>query len=65
MRPLLMVGAVWYLVITTVLSAIQHVIERGLARSERRSAVNQNRAASRARSVTTSPAQEPVHASLS
>ena len=29
-------GAVWYLVITTVLSAIQHVIERGLARSERR-----------------------------
>ena len=63
--PLLMVGAVWYLVITTVLSAIQHVIERGLARSERRSAVNQNRAASRARSVTTSPAQEPVHASLS
>lgn len=63
--PLLMVGAVWYLVITTVLSAIQHVIERGLARSERRSAVNQNRAASRSRSVTTSPAQEPVHASLS
>ena len=63
--PLLMVGAVWYLVITTVLSAIQHVIERGLARSERRSAVNHNRATSRARSVTTSPAQEPVHASLS
>ena len=63
--PLLMVGAVWYLVITTVLSAIQHVIERVLARSERRSAVNHNRAASRARSVTTSPAQEPVHASLS
>ena len=63
--PLLMVGAVWYLVITTVLSAIQHVIERGLARSERRSAVNQSRATSRARSVTTSSAQEPVHASLS
>ena len=61
--PLLMVGAVWYLVITTVLSAIQHIVERGLARSERRSAVNQSRTSSRARSVTTS--QEPIHASLS
>lgn len=61
--PLLMVGAAWYLVITTVLSAIQHVVERGLARSERRSAVNQSRASSRNRSVT--PAQEPIHASLS
>lgn len=61
--PLLMVGAAWYLVITTVLSAIQHVVERGLARSERRSAVNQSRSSSRTRSVTTS--QEPIHASLS
>ena len=61
--PLLMVGAVWYLVITTVLSAIQHIVERGLARSERRSAVNQSRTSSRARSVTTT--QEPIHASLS
>ncbi len=67
--PLLMVGAAWYLVITTVLSAIQYGVERGLARSERRSAVNQNRTLSRtrtrSRSVTTTPAQEPVHASLS
>jgi len=61
--PLLMVGAVWYLVITTVLSAIQHIVERGLARSERRSAVNQSRMSSRTRSVTTT--QEPIHASLS
>ncbi|EME8857732.1 amino acid ABC transporter permease [Enterobacter mori] len=63
--PLLMVGAAWYLVITTVLSAIQYGVERALARSERRSAVNQNRATRRTRSVTTAPAQEPVHASLS
>ena len=61
--PLLMVGAVWYLVITTVLSAIQHIVERGLARSERRSAVNQSRTSGRTRSVTTT--QEPIHASLS
>ena len=61
--PLLMVGAVWYLVITTVLSAIQHVVERGLARSERRSAVNHSRSSHRTRSVTTT--QEPIHASLS
>lgn len=63
--PLLMVGAAWYLAITTVLSAIQYGVERALARSERRSAVNQNRAARRTRSVTTTPAQEPIHASLS
>jgi len=62
--PLLMVGAVWYLVITTVLSAIQHLVERALARSERRSAVNSTRA-TRTRSVTTQTTQEPVHASLS
>ena len=61
--PLLMVGAVWYLVITTVLSAIQHVVERGLARIERRSAVNHSRSSHRTRSVTTT--QEPIHASLS
>ena len=36
--PLLMVGAVWYLVITSILSLIQHLVERALARSERRSA---------------------------
>ena len=56
--PLLMVGAAWYLAITTVLSAIQYGVERALARSERRSAVNQNRAARRTPSVTTTPAQE-------
>ncbi|CAI1605664.1 amino acid ABC transporter permease [Serratia fonticola] len=39
--PLLMVGAVWYLAITSVLSLLQHIVERWLARSERRSAVNQ------------------------
>ncbi len=31
--PLLMVGAAWYLIITTVLSVIQHSVERWLARS--------------------------------
>ena len=58
--PLLMVGAVWYLVITTVLSLIQYAVERALARSERRSAVNTTRTAGRARAVT---AQEPAHVS--
>ena len=62
--PLLMVGAVWYLVITSVLSVIQYMVERWLARSERRSAVNS------ARGRVTTPArvaqpQEPIHASLS
>ncbi|MBU3892505.1 amino acid ABC transporter permease [Serratia rubidaea] len=58
--PLLMVGAVWYLVITTVLSLIQYAVERALARSEHRSAVNTTRTAGRARAVT---AQEPAHVS--
>ncbi|KJV30516.1 amino acid ABC transporter permease [Pantoea sp. SM3] len=31
--PLLMVGAAWYLIITTVLSLLQHSVERWLARS--------------------------------
>ncbi len=39
-----MVGAVWYLAITSVLSLIQYLVERALARSERRSAVNSPRA---------------------
>jgi len=34
--PLLMVGAVWYLLVTTVLSVIQHYVERWLARSATR-----------------------------
>jgi len=36
--PLLMVGAAWYLIITTVLSVIQHSVERWLARSVTRDA---------------------------
>ncbi|WP_144815637.1 amino acid ABC transporter permease [Enterobacter sp. DE0047] len=64
--PLLMVGAVWYLAITSVLSIIQHLFERALARSERRSAINAaprvSRVSSPAIHVT---AQEPVHAHLS
>lgn len=63
--PLLMVGAARYLAITSVLSAIQYLVERGLARSERRSAVNSARS-----SRTTQPARQPqpqeaVHAQLS
>lgn len=34
--PLLMVGAVWYLVITSVLSGLQYWVEHALSRSERR-----------------------------
>ncbi len=64
--PLLMVGAVWYLAITSVLSIIQHLVERALARSERRSAINAAPRASRvATPATHVNAQEPVHAHLS
>ncbi|WP_312414543.1 amino acid ABC transporter permease [Pseudescherichia sp.] len=64
--PLLMVGAVWYLAITSVLSIIQHLVERALARSERRSAINAAPRASRVASPATHVnAQEPVHAHLS
>ena len=64
--PLLMVGAVWYLAITSVLSIIQHLVERALARSERRSAINAAPRASRVASPATNVnAQEPVHAHLS
>ena len=64
--PLLMVGAVWYLAITSVLSIIQHLVERALARSERRSAINAASRASRVASPATNVnAQEPVHAHLS
>ncbi|MGW9999596.1 polar amino acid transport system permease protein [Pantoea piersonii] len=35
--PLLMVGAAWYLIITTALSAIQYFVERHLAKSAQRS----------------------------
>jgi len=64
--PLLMVGAVWYLAITSVLSIIQHLVERALARSERRSAINAAPRVSRVTSPATHVnAQEPVHAHLS
>ena len=64
--PLLMVGAVWYLAITSVLSIIQHLVERALARSERRSAINAAPRATRVSSPATPVnAQEPVHAHLS
>ena len=64
--PLLMVGAVWYLAITSVLSIIQHLVERALARSERRSAINAAPRVSRVSSPATHiNAQEPVHAHLS
>ncbi|WP_213715802.1 amino acid ABC transporter permease [Cedecea lapagei] len=63
--PLLMVAAVWYLVITSVLSVIQYLVERSLARSERRSAINHTRTARSAAPSTAPVAQEPVHANLS
>ncbi|MEK0168706.1 MULTISPECIES: amino acid ABC transporter permease [Pseudescherichia] len=64
--PLLMVGAVWYLAITSVLSIIQYLVERALARSERRSAINAAPRVSRVSSPATHvTAQEPVHAHLS
>ncbi|MFE4110135.1 amino acid ABC transporter permease [Kosakonia sp. YIM B13611] len=62
--PLLMVGAVWYLVITSVLSAIQYLVERWLARSERRSAISPTRVRSYSTARVAQP-QEPVHANLS
>lgn len=58
-----MVGAAWYLVITSVLSAIQYLVERALARSERRSAVNSVRN-NRVNQPARQP-QEAVHAQLS
>ena len=38
--PLLMVGAVWYLLLTSLLSLLQYGVERWLARSQRRPAHN-------------------------
>lgn len=64
--PLLMVGAVWYLAITSVLSLIQYLVERGLARSERRSAVNSARSSRRVVETVHRPQpQESAHAQLS
>ena len=63
--PLLMVGAAWYLAITSVLSAIQYLVERGLARSERRSAVNFARSSRLNQPARQPQPQEAVHAQLS
>ncbi|HBZ3439542.1 TPA: amino acid ABC transporter permease, partial [Klebsiella pneumoniae] len=63
--PLLMVGAAWYLAITSVLSAIQYLVERGLARSERRSAVNSARSSRLNQPARQAQPQEAVHAQLS
>lgn len=60
--PLLMVGAAWYLVITSVLSAIQYLVERALARSERRSAIDA-RPRRRAAASSAPSGQEAVHVS--
>ena len=62
--PLLMVGAVWYLVITSVLSLIQHLVERALARSERRSAINTARVSRAEKRSRQHPQQEAVHVPL-
>lgn len=62
--PLLMVGAVWYLVITSVLSLIQHLVERALARSERRSAINTARVSRSAKRRRQVPQQEAIHVPL-
>ncbi|MDQ9125752.1 amino acid ABC transporter permease [Serratia fonticola] len=59
--PLLMVGAVWYLAITSVLSLLQHVVERWLARSERRSAVNQEAGKQNPSHKTAPSAPEVIH----
>ncbi len=59
--PLLMVGAVWYLAITSVLSLLQHVVERWLARSERRSAVNQEAGKQNPSHQTAPAAPEVIH----
>lgn len=60
--PLLMVGAAWYLVITSVLSAIQYLVEHALARSERRSAIDA-RPRRRAAASSAPSGQEAAHVS--
>ena len=62
--PLLMVGAVWYLVITSILSLIQHLVESALARSERRSAINTVRVGRAEKRSRQRPQQEAVHVPL-
>lgn len=62
--PLLMVGAVWYLAITSVLSLLQYSVERWLARSERRSAISQLKVQQVAQRQPVSPATEVIHAPI-
>ncbi|MGY8153242.1 amino acid ABC transporter permease, partial [Klebsiella pneumoniae] len=50
---------------TSVLSAIQYLVERGLARSERRSAVNSARSSRLNQPARQPQPQEAVHAQLS
>lgn len=59
-----MVGAVWYLAITSVLSLIQHLVERALARSERRSAINTTRVSRAVKGRRQLTPQEVVHVPL-
>ena len=59
--PLLMVGAAWYLIITTVLSLLQHSVERSLARSVTREPRPSRWRQWRTRSVTDSANKELSH----
>lgn len=59
--PLLMVGAAWYLIITTVLSVIQHSVERWLARSVSREAQPSRWRQWRTRVVSLNPVEEIGH----
>jgi polar amino acid transport system permease protein len=59
--PLLMVGAAWYLIITTVLSLLQHSVERSLARSVTRDPRPSRWRQWRTRSVTDTANEELSH----
>lgn len=59
--PLLMVGAAWYLIITTVLSVIQHNVESWLARSVTREPKPSRWRQWRNRVTPVTPSEEIVH----
>ncbi|WP_455915377.1 amino acid ABC transporter permease [Pantoea agglomerans] len=59
--PLLMVGAAWYLIITTVLSVIQHNVESWLARSVTREPKPSRWRQWRTRVTPVTPSEEIVH----
>ncbi|MEN4891471.1 amino acid ABC transporter permease [Erwinia billingiae] len=59
--PLLMVGAAWYLIITTVLSVIQHNVESWLARSVTREPRPSRWRQWRTRVTPVTPSEEIVH----